>query len=112
MEFRQAFPIAIIDEDFEGKSAAGRGMRQLAEAIEKEGFRVVAGLSYDDAERLAQIFNTESCWLISVDGSRGEAEAVGAPGGDARREAQAQRPACRSISSATSAPRKWSRPGC
>jgi arginine decarboxylase len=69
MEFLHAFPIAIIDEDFEGKSAAGRGMRQLAQAIEKEGFRVVAGLSYDDAERLAQIFNSESCWLISVDGA-------------------------------------------
>ena len=49
MEFLQAFPIAIIDEDYEGKRAAGRGMRQLAAAIEKEGFRVVAGLSYDDA---------------------------------------------------------------
>jgi len=69
MEFLHAFPVAIIDEDYEGKSAAGRGMRQLAEAIEKEGFRVVAGLSYEDAERLAQIFNSESCWLISVDGA-------------------------------------------
>ena len=29
MELMQAFPIAIIDEDYEGKSAAGRGMRQL-----------------------------------------------------------------------------------
>ena len=26
MEFLQAFPIAIIDEDYEGKRAAGRGM--------------------------------------------------------------------------------------
>ncbi|HET9762564.1 MAG TPA: Orn/Lys/Arg decarboxylase N-terminal domain-containing protein, partial [Casimicrobiaceae bacterium] len=69
MEFVQAFPIAIIDEDFEAKSAAGRGMRQLAAAIEKEGFRVVSGLSYDDAERLAHIFNVESCWLVSVDGA-------------------------------------------
>ena len=43
MEFREAFPIAIIDEDYEGKNAAGRGMQQLAAAIEKEGFRVVAG---------------------------------------------------------------------
>jgi len=65
----QAFPIAIIDEDYEGKSAAGRGMQQLAAAIEQQGFRVVAGLSYKDAERLAHIFNNESCWLISVDGS-------------------------------------------
>ena len=33
MDLFQAFPIAIIDEDYEGKQAAGRGMRQLAEAI-------------------------------------------------------------------------------
>ena len=65
----QAFPIAIIDEDYEGKSAAGRGMQQLAAAIEKEGFRTVAGLSYKDAQRLVNVFNNESCWLISVDGS-------------------------------------------
>lgn len=65
----EAFPIAIIDEDYEGRSAAGRGMQQLAAAIEKEGFRVVAGVSYKDAKRLAEIFNSESCWLISVDGS-------------------------------------------
>ena len=69
MQFQQAFPIAIIDEDYEGKSAAGRGMRQLAAAIEKEGFRVVAGLGYDDARRLVNVFNTESCWLVSVDGA-------------------------------------------
>jgi arginine decarboxylase len=69
MEFLQAFPIAIIDEDYEGKRAAGRGMRQLAAAIEKEGFRVVAGLSYEDAQRLVEIFNSESCWLVSVDGA-------------------------------------------
>jgi len=68
MEFLQAFPIAIIDEDFEGKHAAGRGMRQLAGAIEKEGFRVVAGVSYEDARRLVEVFNSESCWLVSVDG--------------------------------------------
>ena len=69
MEFLQAFPIAIIDEDFEGKHAAGRGMRQLAGAIEKEGFRVVAGVSYEDARRLVEVFNSESCWLVSVDGA-------------------------------------------
>ena len=59
MEFRQAFPIAIIDEDFEGKHAAGLGMRQLAAAIEKEGFRVVAGVAYEDARRLVHVFNSE-----------------------------------------------------
>ncbi len=69
MEFMQAFPIAIIDEDYEGKRAAGRGMRMLAEAIEKEGFRVVAGISYDDARRLVEVANNESCWLVSIDGA-------------------------------------------
>jgi arginine decarboxylase len=69
MQFQQAFPIAIIDEDYEGKQASGIGMRQLAEAIEKEGFRVVAGVSYADAKRLAEVFNNESCWLVSVDGA-------------------------------------------
>src|SRR6187200_1377625 len=69
MQFLQAFPIAIIDEDYESKQASGIDMRQLAEAIEKEGFRVVAGLSYEDAKRLAQVFNNESCWLVSVDGA-------------------------------------------
>ena len=69
MQFLQAFPIAIIDEDYEGKHAAGRGMRQLAAAIEKEGFRVVSGLSYADAQRLVDVANNESCWLVSVDGA-------------------------------------------
>jgi len=69
MEFSHAFPVAIIDEDYEGKSAAGRGMQQLAAAIEKEGYRVVAGVSYEDAGRLVNVFNSESCWLISVDGA-------------------------------------------
>jgi arginine decarboxylase len=69
MQLQQAFPIAIIDEDFNGERAAGRGMRLLAEAIESEGFRTVSGLSYDDAERIARIFNNESCWLISIDGT-------------------------------------------
>jgi len=72
MEFLQSFPIAIIDEDFGGLDAAGRGMRQLATAIEREGFRVVSGVGYEDARRLATIFNNESSWLISVDGARSE----------------------------------------
>jgi arginine decarboxylase len=69
MDFYKAFPVAIIDEDYEGKSAAGIGMRQLASAIEKEGLRVVAGVSYADAQRLAEVFNSECCWLVSVDGA-------------------------------------------
>src|SRR4051794_1724471 len=69
MNLRQAFPIAIIDEDYAGVSVAGRGMRQLAAEIEKSGFRTVRELGYDDAHRLSAIFNSESCWLISVDGT-------------------------------------------
>ena len=49
-------------------------MRQLAAAIEKEGFRVVAGLSYTDAQRLVEVFNNESCWLVSVDGAEAGAQ--------------------------------------
>ena len=82
MQFRHAFPIAIIDEDFESKHAAGLGMRQLANSIEKEGFRVVAGVSYEDARRLVHIFNSESCWLISVDGT----ESAGRHGGKSSRK--------------------------
>lgn len=69
MNLRQAFPIAIIDEDFNGSSAAGRGMRQLAAEIENSGFRTVSGIGYADALRLATVFNSESCWLVSVDGA-------------------------------------------
>ncbi len=47
-------------------------MQQLAAAIEKEGFRIVGGINYKDARRLAEIFNSKSCWLISVDGSEDE----------------------------------------
>ena len=74
MQFQHAFPIAIIDEDYEGKQAAGRGMRELAVAIEEEGFGVIAGLSYADARRLGEVFNTESCWLVSMDGAEARPE--------------------------------------
>ena len=111
MEFLQAFPIAIIDEDYEGKRAAGRGMRQLAAAIEKEGFRVVAGLSYADAQRLVEVFNTESCWLVSVDGAE-----AGARNGRSWKRCSAPSAAattgCRSSSSATSEPPRWCRQAC
>ena len=74
MDFFKAFPIAIIDEDYESKHAAGIGMRQLAAALEKEGFRVVAGVSYADAQRLVEVFNSESCWIVSVDGAENSPE--------------------------------------
>jgi arginine decarboxylase len=68
MDFLQAFPVVIIDDDFDGKGAAARGMRMLAEAIEKEGFRTLTNISYEDARLYAGTFNSESCWLISIDG--------------------------------------------
>jgi arginine decarboxylase len=73
MEFVQSFPIAIIDDAPSEANATTRGMKQLATAIEKEGFRVVSGIGYADAERLARVFNTESCWVVSVDGKHGDA---------------------------------------
>jgi hypothetical protein len=69
MNLRHTFPIAIIDENYSGTGGASRGMRQLAAEIEKSGFRTVAGLSCEDGIRLATVFNNESCWLVSVDGS-------------------------------------------
>ena len=40
---------------------------------EKQGFRVVGGISYDDARHLIHIFNVKSCWLVSVDGAEDSA---------------------------------------
>ena len=93
MEFVKAFPIAIIDEDYEGKNAAGRGMQQLAAAIEKEGFRVVAGLSYEDARRLVNVFNFEVLLADLRRWRRSEARPVENFGRSAGREAQPQRQA-------------------
>jgi hypothetical protein len=92
MDLFQAFPIAIIDEDYEGKQAAGRGMRQLAEAIEREGFRVVTGVSYEDARRLVNVFNSESCWLISVDGAEKRRHALADSRGGSSGKARQERP--------------------
>ena len=74
MQFLQAFPIAIIDDEFQGQHVSGLGMRQLAAAIEKEGYRVVGCVTYDDARGLTHIFNSESCWLVSIDGAEGKPE--------------------------------------
>src|SRR5262245_22754939 len=74
VEFLHNFPVVIIDDDYEGRSAAARGMRQLAAAIEGEGFRVIGDISYQDAHRFAGVFNSESCWLISIDGTEATAD--------------------------------------
>jgi arginine decarboxylase len=69
MDFTQAFPVAIIDEDFGSPKAVGVGMRRLAAAVEREGFRVVSGIGVSDARQLSGVFNSESCWVVSVDGT-------------------------------------------
>ena len=92
MEFLQAFPIAIIDEDYEGKHAAGRGMRQLAAAIEKEGFRVVAGLSYDGRAAAGRCVQQRIVLAGVGRWGRGEAHAMADAGGGAGGKAPPQRP--------------------
>jgi len=111
MEFREAFPIAIIDEDYEGKHAAGRGMQQLAAAIEKEGFRVVSGISYKDARRLVKIFNNESCWLISVDGSE-DAETKWEVLEEVLATKRKRNDRLPIFLSVTNLPQRWFRPAC
>src|SRR4051812_38276952 len=65
--FQQAFPIVIIGEQSDGNHAAGRAVKQLADALGQQGFRVVTGVGYQDARRLARIYHNESSLLISVD---------------------------------------------
>src|SRR4051812_40843754 len=65
--FEQAFPIVIIGEHLDGKHAGGRAVRQLADALGDQGFRVVTGVGYHDARRLARVYHNESSLLISVD---------------------------------------------
>ena len=92
MDLLQAFPVAIIDEDYNGENAAGRGMRMFAAAIEKEGYRVVGGINYEDARQLVNVFNTEACWLVSVDGAEDKQTKLADPGTGARRQAPQERP--------------------
>ena len=112
MDFYKAFPVAIIDEDYEGKHAAGRGMRELAAAIEKEGFRVVAGISYEDARRLVHVFNTESCWLVSVDGAEDKATRWEILEEVLARQAPQERPPADLPVRRRHAPPRWSRRAC
>src|SRR3954463_9920002 len=65
--FQQAFPIVIIGEQSDGRHAAGRAIKQLADALGAQGFRVVTGMGYQDARRVARISHNESSLLISVD---------------------------------------------
>ena len=65
MKFR--FPVIIIDEDFRAENISGSGIRDLAEAIQKEGMDVTGLTSYGDLTAFAQQASRASCFIISVD---------------------------------------------
>lgn len=65
MKFR--FPIIIIDEDFRSENISGSGIRDLAEAISKEGMEVVGLTSYGDLTAFAQQASRASCFIVSID---------------------------------------------
>ncbi len=61
------FPIIIIDEDFRSENASGHGIRDLAEALEKEGIEVVGMTSYGDLTSFAQQQSRASAFVLSID---------------------------------------------
>jgi len=65
MKFR--FPVVIIDEDFRSENISGSGIRDLAEAISREGMEVVGFTSYGDLTSFAQQASRASCFIVSID---------------------------------------------
>ncbi len=65
MKFR--FPIVIIDEDYRSDNTSGLGIRDLATAIEAEGFEVVGVTSYGDLSQFAQQQSRASAFILSID---------------------------------------------
>jgi len=65
MKFR--FPIVIIDEDFRSDNTSGTGIRDLAKAIEAEGFEVLGVTSYGDLSQHAQQQSRASAFILSID---------------------------------------------
>ncbi len=61
------FPIIIIDEDYRSENASGHGIRDLAEALEKEGIEVVGMTSYGDLTSFAQQQSRASAFVLSID---------------------------------------------
>jgi len=61
------FPIIIIDEDFRSENASGLGIRDLAQAIEREGFAVQGVTSYGDLSQFAQQQSRASAFILSID---------------------------------------------
>ena len=65
MKFR--FPVVIIDEDFRSENISGSGIRDLADAISKEGMEVIGLTSYGDLTAFAQQASRASCFILSID---------------------------------------------
>lgn len=61
------FPVIIIDEDFRSENISGSGIRDLAEAIGKQGLEVVGFTSYVDLSAFAQQASRASCFILSID---------------------------------------------
>jgi arginine decarboxylase len=61
------FPVVVIDEDFRSENISGSGIRDLAEAIEKEGMEVLGLTSYGDLTSFAQQAARASCFILSID---------------------------------------------
>ncbi|SFC06165.1 arginine decarboxylase [Marinospirillum celere] len=65
MKFR--FPVVVVDEDFRSENISGSGIRDLAEAVSKEGMEVVGYTSYGDLTAFAQQASRASCFIVSID---------------------------------------------
>ncbi|WP_374964416.1 Orn/Lys/Arg decarboxylase N-terminal domain-containing protein, partial [Spongiibacter tropicus] len=65
MKFR--FPVVVIDEDFRSENISGSGIRDLADAIGREGMEVVGFTSYGDLTAFAQQASRASCFIVSID---------------------------------------------
>jgi len=77
MKFR--FPVVIIDEDFRSENSSGSGIREIAQAIENEGFDVLGVTSYGDLSRYAQQQSRASAFVLSIDDEEFSAGADLAP---------------------------------
>lgn len=63
------FPIVILDNDYNAAHIGGILIRALADEFKELGFRVLTGLTVEDARIGGRTFNAVSAALISIDGS-------------------------------------------
>ncbi len=61
------FPVIIIDEDFRSENISGSGIRDVAEAIGKQGYDIVGFTSFGDLSAFAQQASRASCFIVSID---------------------------------------------